>query len=83
MGISVLKTVSEILKIRREIDETPLKNKNVRIMVFANIPEHKQYFWNRIFGIGWYFNKKIYAFLILVIFTFFSADFSVRVSNNS
>ena len=58
MGITALKPVLEILKTDWEIDEKPLKNKNLHIMVFVNISEKTQYFRILIFVIGWYFNWK-------------------------
>ena len=33
-----------------------LENKNLRIMFLVNISNHSQYFRNRIFAIGWFFN---------------------------
>ena len=44
MGVSLLKTVFLNIETHREIDEKPVKNKNLCIMFFVNISEHTQYF---------------------------------------
>ena len=62
----------EILKTGREIDEKPLKNKNLRIMFFVNISEHIQYLRKRI--LRWIvilIENKIWLKIILVKAFFF------------
>ena len=52
-------TFLEISKTHWEIDEIPLENKNLHIMLFGSISEHIKYIWKQIFRIGRFFYWKL------------------------